>query len=137
MKRNSLLRCRNKRDKHCDVGRQEKSQSGGKRQCGVANAYHFQPAGARPTQPQLPIASSMQSGWEQQATSVNGVTQERFDYEQFQSETSTNTLDNIPNALGLGGMESPHCEGARCLSISKSREAIDFGSETRANLREI
>ena len=79
----------------------------------------------------------MQSGWEQQATSVNGVTQERFDYEQFQSETSTNTLDNIPNALGLGGMEPPHCEGARCLSISKSREAIDFGSETRANLREI
>ena len=58
-------------------------------------------------------------------------------YEQFQSETSTNTLNNTTNALGLEGMESPLCEGARCLSISKSREAIDFGSETRANLREI
>ena len=79
----------------------------------------------------------MQSGWEQQATRVNGGTQERFDYEQFQSETSTITLNNIPNALGFEGVESPHCEGARCLSISKSREAIDFGSETRANLREI
>ena len=60
----------NERDKHCDVGRQEEFQSGGKGSAllptlTISNQQQRGP-------PQLPITSSMQSGREQQATSVNG-----------------------------------------------------------------
>ena len=61
------------RDKHCDVGRQEETQSGGKGSAllptlTISNQQQRGP-------PQLPTTSSMQSGREQQATSVNGGTQ--------------------------------------------------------------
>ena len=60
----------NERDKHCDVGRQEEIQSGGKGSAllptlTISNQQQRGP-------PQLPITSSMQRGREQQATSVNG-----------------------------------------------------------------
>ena len=63
----------NARDKHCDVGRQEETQSGGKGSAllptlTISNQQQRGP-------PQLPTTSSMQSGREQQATSVNGGTQ--------------------------------------------------------------